>query len=204
RFATSSRFHLPTIGTSGPSRHTTAVMLKFYRSPLLASLCVAALILSACNPTYNWREVRGPDAPYLIMLPGKAASASRAVTLNGAQLTMTMTASEVQGTTFAVGSAQLPDATQARAALDAMKNIMVNNIGGTIRQEKRSGPADAPEEIAIEAVGTPGASARSKPRLLFARFIARDKRVYQVIVVGPEEATSREAVDTFLTSFKPA
>lgn len=159
-------------------------------------------ILSGCNPTYNWREVRGADAPFRIMLPGKPASASRPVNLDGKQVTMSMTAVEVNGATFAVGSAELSDAAQARGALVAMRNAMVNNIGGTVRQEKRSGPADAPDEIAVEAVGKPAPASRSQARVMYARFIARDKRVYQVVAVGPEDANSREAVDTFLASFR--
>jgi hypothetical protein len=176
-------------------------MLKLRPTLLLTSLC-AAFVLSACDPTYNWREVRGADAPYHVMLPGKPASASRPVTLDGKQVTMSMTAVEVKGATFAVGSAELADAAQARGAIVAMKNAMVANIRGTVRQEKRSGPADAPEEIAIEAVGAPGATAHPRTQLLFARFIARDKRVYQVVAIGAEEATSREVVDTFLSSFR--
>jgi hypothetical protein len=179
-------------------------MLKLSLSPLLAAMCTAAaLTLSACNPIYNWREVRGTDAPYSVTLPGKPASISRPINLDGSQVTMTMTAVDVNDVTFAVGSIELPDAAKAQAALIAMKNALVKNIGGTIKQEKVSGPADALTEISIEAVGSPGTNTGGQPRLLFARFIAKDKRAYQVLVVGKEKAVSREAVDTFLTSFKP-
>lgn len=163
----------------------------------------AALTLSACNPTYNWREVRGSGAPYSVMLPAKPASFARPINLGGEQTTMTMTAAEVEDVTFAVGTAELPDAAKAQSALNAMKTALLKNIGGTVKQEKLSGPATAPTEIAIEAVGTPGHDTGDQKRLLFARFVAKDKRVYQAIVIGKENAISREAVDTFLTSFKP-
>lgn len=179
-------------------------MLKIAPLPPLAAVCAAAMLtLSACNPTYNWREVRGVGAPYRITLPAKPSSFSRPVNLGGTQVTMTMTAAEVDDITFAVGSAELPDAAKAQGALAAMKTALVNNIGGTVRQEKLSGPAAAPTEIQIEAIGAPGANTGGQPRALFARLIARGNRVYQVIVVGKEKAVSREAVDTFLTSFKP-
>ena len=178
-------------------------MLKLTLSPLLAAVFAAAtLTLSACNPTYNWREVRGADASYSVTLPAKPSSFSRPINLDGSQVTMTMTAAEVEDVTFAVGSINLPDAAKARVALATMKTALVKNIGGTIKQEKVSGPAEAPDEIAIEAVGSPAANTGGQPRLLFARFIAKDKRAYQVIVVGKEKAISREAVETFLTSFK--
>jgi hypothetical protein len=45
---------------------------------------------------------------------------------------MTMTAAEIDGVVFAVGSAQLADAAQAPAAIEAMQTAMVNNIGATV------------------------------------------------------------------------
>ena len=99
---------------------------------LLASLAW----LQACNPTYNWRETRGPDAPYVVLMPAKPSSHSRPIDLNGIKVTMTMTAAEVDGVTFAVGTAELPDAAQAATALAAMKTAMVRNLAGTVRQER--------------------------------------------------------------------
>jgi hypothetical protein len=178
-------------------------MLKLPSSPLRIAVLIAAVwALSACNPTYNWREVHGVDAPYSVTLPAKPASFSRPVNLGGAQVTMTMTAAEVDDVTFAVGTAELADAAEAQSALTAMKAALVKNIAGTIKQEKLTGPAAAPSEIAIEAIGAPSANTDGQPRLLLARFIAKDKRVYQVIVIGKEKAVSREAADTFFTSFK--
>jgi hypothetical protein len=158
---------------------------------LLASLA----LLQACNPTYNWRETRGPDAPYAVLMPAKPSSHSRPIDLDGIKVTMTMTAAEVDGVTFAVGTAELPDAAQAATALAAMKTAMVRNLGGTIRQERQLGAPAAPAMSEIEVAG--------QGRLMVARFAARDRRVYQAVVVGKEKDVSREAIDTFLTSFKP-
>jgi hypothetical protein len=96
----------------------------------------------------------------------------------------------------------MPDAATAQQALGAMKTALVKNIGGTIKQEKLTGPAAAPGMIEIEALGTPGARTGGQPRVLFARFIAKDKRVYQAVVVGKEQAVTRELVDTFFTSLR--
>lgn len=179
-------------------------MLKFPPLPLLrAALAIGALALSACSPQYDWREVRSADAPFVAVLPAKPATYSRPVNLDGIQVAMTMTAAEVAGVTFAIGTAQLPDAAKAQAALAAMKTALVKNIGGTIRHEKASALMPGKmTSIEIEANGAPSAAAGGQPRLLLARFIAQDQRVYQLVVVGPEQAVSRETVDTFFTSFK--
>lgn len=175
-------------------------MLTFTRPPVLRlAALLGAITLAACSPKFDWREVRGADAPYVILMPGKPSSASRPINLDGTQVTMTMTAAEVDGVSFALGTAEMPDAAAAQAGVQSMKTAMVRNINGTIVQEK---PSPAGTGIEIEARGAPDGSGGGQPRLLFARFIAKDKRIYQAVVVGREKSVSREAVDTFLTSFK--
>lgn len=159
-----------------------------------------ALLLAACSPKYDWREVRGGGAPFTVNLPAKPASHTRQIDLDGMPVTMTMTAAEVDNVTFAVGAAELADAAQSAKAITAMKTALVRNIGGTIRQEKTG---TSPAMIAVEATGPPGRSTGGHARLLLARFYAKGKFIYQVVVVGEETAVSREAADTFFTSFKP-
>lgn len=157
---------------------------------------VSALLLCACSPHYNWREIRGEGAPYSVMLPAKPASHSRTVNLDGNQVTMTMTAAEVDGVTFAVGTAELPDTEKAANAVTAIKAALLKNIKGTVRRETAAA-VGSNVSFELEATG-------EQQRILFARFLNRDRRVYQVLVTGKETAVPREAVDTFLASFKPA
>lgn len=116
---------------------------------------------------------------------------------------MTMTATDVDDVVFAIGSAELHDPAAALHALTAMKTALTRNIGGSIRRETTTAAGAVPAIIDLEAIGKSG-NANESPRLLVARFIAIDKRVYQLVVVGKEQAVPREAVDTFLTSFKPS
>ncbi|MES2263936.1 MAG: hypothetical protein V4724_35910 [Pseudomonadota bacterium] len=173
-------------------------------SPLLAALLTAGLI-TACSPKFDWRDYRSADAPYAVLFPGKPSSHTRNINLDGQEVKMNMAAAEVDGTTFAVGSAELPDAAKAQAAIAAMKKAMVSNIGATVTSEKQAdasassnGVATRQTSIAIEAKG----SRNGEPLLLVGRFVAKDKRVYQVIVVGREKHVEQEAVETFMSSFK--
>jgi len=119
----------------------------------LAAL-LAAGALAACSPKFDWRDFRSTDAPYTIMLPGKAATHTRAVNLDGQEVKMTMSAAEVDGTMFAVGTAELPDAAKAAQAVQAMKLAMVRNIGGTITKE---GTKDGAFEVEARGVAPNGA-----------------------------------------------
>jgi len=163
----------------------------------LLAVPLLALLLSACDPHYNWRDYRSKDAPYSVLLPGKPATHARDVRLGELPVRMTMTAAEVDDVVFAVGSAELTDTAQAPAALLAMQTALARNIGATIVSQATaaSGPQTT---ISIEAKGM----RNGEPTLLIGRFIARERRVYQVVVMGAERHIAREQVATFLDSFK--
>lgn len=174
-----------------------------FKSLLIPAL--AALALAACSPKHNWRDYSSPDAPFRVMFPDKPSSHTRSIDLDGMKVDMTMTAAQVDGTTFAVGSAEAPDPAKAEAALPAMKTALVKNIGATIKSEK----------VAKASASTTAGSARSAaidveasgvrngvPMRLIGHFESRDKRFYQVIIMGPEKDISKENVEMFMSSFK--
>ncbi|HJV87319.1 MAG TPA: hypothetical protein VJ698_17765 [Noviherbaspirillum sp.] len=171
-------------------------MTIFPSTLIRAAACITCMLpLAACSPKLDWRETRGSNAPFVVLLPAKPASYTRPVNLDGLQVSMTMTAAEVDKVMYAVGSAELPDESQAPKALAAMKTALVHNISGTVRQEKVSPAGSVPMTVDVEATGT-------ESRILIARFLAKDKRIYQVVMLGKEGKVSREAADTFFNSFK--
>jgi hypothetical protein len=161
-----------------------------------AAPLVAAMFLSGCNPTYNWRDYSSADAPYRIMFPAKPATHTRAIDLNGMQVEMTMTAAEVEGVMFAVGTGVAPDAAQAQAALAAMQTALVRNIGAKVERENTAA-AGTHAAVDIDAIG----SANGQPMKLRGHFEARGKRFYQVVVMGKANAVAPEHADQFISSF---
>jgi len=166
-------------------------------SARLLAVPLLALVLSACDPHYNWRDYRSKDAPYSVLLPGKPATHARDVRLGELPVRITMTAAEVDDVVFAVGSAELTDAAQAPAALLAMQTALARNIGATITSQATVADG-AQTTVSIEAKGM----RNGEPALLIGRFIARERRVYQVVVMGAERHIAREQVAAFLDSFK--
>lgn len=167
------------------------------RLAAVSALLVATL--SACNPTLNWREVRGSDAPYTVLLPAKPATFARPVNLDGLKVDMSMTGAEVDDVSYAVASARIPDAGQRKAALAAMQAAMLRNIGSE-RHEQR--PVVLKGGTAATEVTAEGQAGRDRhPVVLHARFAEQGERVFQAIVLGPKERLSAEAAETFLTSF---
>lgn len=167
-----------------------------------ASLLLAAALLAGCNPTYNWRDYRSPDAPYQVMFPAKPATHTRSVDLDGMKVEMTMTAAEVEGVMFAVGSGTAPDPAQAQAAVDAMRTAMLRNINATVQRESASAassgaPGSARKSVDVDAVGT----GNGGPMKLSGHFESRGTRFYQVIVLGRDKTVQPEQSEQFLKSF---
>ena len=166
-------------------------------SPVLF-LLLAGTLLAACSPKYNWRDYASPDAPYKVMFPAKPASFTRTIDLDGMQISMTMTAAEVDGATFAVGAAEAPDEAHARTALPAMMKALLRNIGAGDGGGRFNADASGRTTGDIDATG----STNGVPVRLVGHFEARGKRFYQVIVLGKADALPPEQVEQFLTSFK--
>ncbi len=165
----------------------------------VAATLLLAASLSACNPALNWREVRGSDAPYTVLLPAKPATFARPVNLDGLQVEMSMTGAEVDDVSFAVASARIPDPQQRKAALAAMQSAMLRNIGSEHHAQRAVALKGGTPAIEVKADGRAGPNGR--PLVMHARFAERGERVFQAIALGPQDKLSEEAAETFLASF---
>lgn len=181
------------------------LLMKKPSLALFLATLAAASVLSACSPKFDWRDYRSPDAQFTALFPGKPAVLTREIDLDGKKVSLTMTASEVDGNTFAIGSAVLDSAEQARAALPAMQMALLKNINGNVRSEKSASAASSTaagshqrSSLSVEATGTQ----QDKPVLLVGRFVAQDKRIFQIIILGEESKLSRDTIDTFMDSVK--
>ncbi len=166
---------------------------------LLIPALLLATALSACNPALNWREVRGTDAPYTVLLPAKPATFARQVNLGGLKVEMSMTGAEVDDVSFAVASARIADAAQRKAALASMQEAMLRNIGSEKHVQRPVALKGGGSAIEVRADGHAGPNRRAVA--LHARFAEHGDRVYQAVALGPKDQLSEEAAETFLASF---
>ncbi|MET3106884.1 hypothetical protein AAKU67_002364 [Oxalobacteraceae bacterium GrIS 2.11] len=161
--------------------------------------------MSACSPKFDWREMHGTDSPYTVLMPAKPSEQTREIRLGPQTTNMHMTASQIDGVSFAVGAAKMNDATQAQLTLAIIKSALLQKMQGQITDEKNSvtntdGKVTFNEEFAVTSSNTNGAVS---PTRMQGRLVARNEWVYQVLVVGPEKDINKESAETFLTSFKP-
>ncbi len=84
-------------------------------------LCLAALSLVACTPTFNWREVGFDQAGVSAVLPCKPDRGTRPVQLAGQSLNLSMLGCEAGGAMFTVSVLELPAGSSAQAVLQDLR-----------------------------------------------------------------------------------
>lgn len=163
-----------------------------------------AVVLAACNPQFNWRELRSPDG-YTVLLPGRAQTVTREVTVQQYRVPMSMTSTGIGATLFAVGVARLPS-TGGPQTLPLFRDALVRNIDGTLVDTSAAPlampPGDARRVVASEAIEARGRDAGGRAVRLAARLMIVDDRLFQVIALGAEGELPADASDTFFSSFR--
>ena len=162
------------------------------------ALLVACAALAGCTPELDWRELSVPEGRFAVLLPGKAQREARTLNTAAGALTMTMYACSLKQGSMGVAYTDYPAAAlaadQGRAQLDAARDALLRNIGGSVRSE---------QEMMIE--GFPGRQVYAEGRAgarLKARFVAAGDRLYQIAYIGERDGLAMADIDMFLTSFK--
>jgi hypothetical protein len=171
------------------------------RRRFLASIVVAAgLLLSGCYAPFDWRQFSWPDGGFTVLLPDKPGRETREVTIGDRKLRMDLFATRVEGATFGIGYADLPEPLddKQRAALVAdARDAFVKNLGGTALED-RLVSLDGFVGREFRTEGT-----REGRKLVMAgRVYATDRRFYQLVFVAPEDKVAGADVTLFLGSLK--
>lgn len=163
------------------------------------ALVSAALLLGACSPTYNWRELRPEGASLAALMPCKPETATRPVPLLGQPTELHMYSCETAGLTFAIAWAQLNDTSQVRTALmqwqtASLASIRVAPDGG---QELDLKLAGAGELLGVQAQGSDHQGLALHMQTLY---FSRGSKVYQAAIYGPK--IDDEAWMTFIEGLR--
>jgi hypothetical protein len=159
-----------------------------------AAALSALLVLGACSPTLNWRELRLDGVPLLALMPCKPERATRPVPLAGTPTELHMHSCEAGGMRFAVAWADVGNAAQVAPALVAWRSASLQSI------RVAPTPADDPStRWAVTVAGAPsvlgvraqGQDPQGQPVQTRAAYFAQGSRVFQAAVYGvtlPDEA----------------
>lgn len=131
-------------------------------------------LLSACQPALNWREVHPAGSGVVAMFPCKPDVEQRK--------TMGLAQCEAGGKGFALSWADVPDPTQAGAALKAMPQALATKLGRPLpRGQELAVPGMTPlPEAAQYVIAGAGAVTR-------VAVFAHGGRVYQALMNAPQD-----------------
>jgi hypothetical protein len=175
-----------------------------HRPRPLAVVLSVLLILSACNPTFNWRELRPEGTPLQALMPCKPETATRPVPLDGGVPTeLHMHSCETGGLTFAVAWAELGDAARVPGALNGWRGASLGAV--RVDPARADDPATAwtaavPGATAVQGLTAQGSNPAGQPVQVRAVHFARGTQVYQAAVYGP--ALSDEVTEAFFDGLK--
>ncbi|MBO9652352.1 MAG: hypothetical protein J7605_27910 [Variovorax sp.] len=163
------------------------------------ALIAVAVLLAACSPTFNWREVPIGDAGVIALLPCKPERATRDLPLGTGTIPVDMAGCKAGGATFAVAHARAESAEQAELWLRAWHTAARNQLADAPVVESSPVLARAASSPAPARLDTQGAAAAHV--LWFAHYRPDGKAsVYQATVSGVP--SSGDAVATFFEGFR--
>ncbi len=176
-------------------------------TPRLAVLAAALLALAACNPTFNWREVRPDNTGLSLLLPCKPDKAEKSVPLGGQPVALRMLGCDTGGATFAVAVADIVDASKAEAVLAQWQALTLVNMkagpvglgaGATqVSSFRPPGMATGTPPLLVKAEGQ-----RADGRAVAgqAAYFSRGSQLFQVVLYA--DVMNAEVAETFFSSLK--
>jgi hypothetical protein len=175
------------------------------RRPVPVALVLGLAGLVACNPTFNWREVRSDHSSLVALLPCKPDRGTRTVPLAGRPVELQMVGCESGGATFAIARAELPDAAQAGSTLAQWRVITLANaraaVTGSAKPFVPPGGQPLPESVVVVAPGQqPDGGAIELRAAWFAQTTGAGAQVFQALIVARQ--VPADVADTFFSGLK--
>lgn len=179
--------------------------------------------LSACSPTLDWRTVRADDLLYEALYPGKPSRAEKSILFDGQKMTMTIEASKVENSLYAVGVINVPkDISQkfdTNSLLKYLQTGMLSNLKNssapventvTIKTAGQSSIDLSAQEWVIQGDGPDAKKRLLRFRIVQRQFPDGQIQIYQQSLlqtvdgeVSLEKMIQTDAHEMFFSGFKP-
>lgn len=156
--------------------------------------------LAACNPAYNWREVRIEPGGLKAMLPCKPDKGVRTVPMAGRTVSLEARGCDAGGATFAVLSADVGAPEHAGEALAQWQAAALANIRGTAANASPFLPPGAsglPQSLQVVATGQRPDGSKVESQ---AAYFARGSWVFQAVIYAGQ--LRPELTETFFSALQ--
>ena len=164
------------------------------------ALLAITVAVSACSPTFNWREVRVESTRLKAMLPCKPDHAERDVPMAGRQVSLQVLGCETGGATFALLSADIVDEARSADVLSQWNAATLANMRGTGSRATAFVLSGARSIPGSQQVVASGQRADGSPVESHAAYFAQGTRVFQAVIYS--DRLKPEVADTFFSGLQ--
>ena len=177
--------------------HSNQRPIHFFQPAVIAAAVVVCL-LAACNPTFNWRDVRPDETRLGLLLPCKPDKAEKVVLLGGRLTPLRLLGCDAGGATFAVAVADLGDAARAADVLTQWQAVTLANMKAGAPQVtplvlKGAAPSPAPVLVKAQGQRADGTTINGQ-----AAYFAQGTQIFQAVVYAGK--LSPDVAETYFAS----
>lgn len=156
------------------------------------AVLLLTLVVAACYPRYNWRELPVADGLAVLAFPARTDVAQREVVLAGLRVNFVLTSAKVDDSLFSFGYAQLP-LESTPPAREAARQALIDSLAKGMGQVA---PDSAKEGAVFKLESAQGES----PLVVFARVVLHYDVVMRVVASGPPGELTDEIARDFMRS----
>ena len=157
----------------------------------LLGAVLAALVLCACTPEYNWRETVVADGNAQIAFPAQVRTEARPLDVDGTRMTFSLMSASVGPAVFAVGYAKLPADASAELGQSLVRRLVTSLAANGGQPPEGANQGDV-FELETTVAG--------QPSRLVARVLVHRDILIEVVASGPKSALAPAQAHDFMRS----
>ena len=167
-----------------------------------AAAALAGGVALGCSPTFNWRESRPEGSGVALLFPCRPIKQERTVRIGTAALPMQIHSCTAGGSLFVLAVVDVADPAALTSLLAAFRAQAAANLAGTATEQGPYSPAGATPNPQSARIGIVGVRADGRRVVAQAVFFVKGLRLYQASVLEADDASGREAGDTFFGAIR--
>jgi hypothetical protein len=161
---------------------------------------MAGLLLAACSPALDWREVRPAGSGAQLLMPCKPNLVVRGVQLAGHTMQLAMSSCDADGQTWALAFADVRDPAAVNSVLAALQSSGASNLAVAQTQVLPLGVPGATPYASSRRVRWSGHLPDGRAVQAQQAVFARGTVVFQAMVLGP--TVHADGSQNFFTSIR--
>ncbi|MEO5735681.1 MAG: hypothetical protein ABIN96_04240 [Rubrivivax sp.] len=155
--------------------------------PALPSMLALLLLLPACSPALNWRDVRPVGTALQLQMPCRPNLQARTVSLGGQPVRLQLLVCDADGRTWALATASVAESGAVDAALQALRAAALANIGAdaSVAISRPLQVPGATPQVAAAHLDARGRLPDGQSVQIQAAVFADGSQVHQATALGP-------------------